>query len=224
MSNFGIRALYCLLSIASVNSAFAEELESNHFSELSMTKSVNKYFEENGHSPTNFVESCQSFEACETFNYHVKEYTFKGNASRAFKNLIAQTPKTLWTGSSLFDVGFDPVTNSFYGKSQDNMPSIHVGQSFFLELKIVPKMLIPVALKVIHIDEEKNILEMSYHKQNKSNGIQRLIFTQNGENFIIKHETRFKSNSKVRDGLMYRPFHVKLLDEFYESNKAILEQ
>lgn len=101
---------------------------------------------------------------------------------------------------------------------------MELGQVYFLELDIVRLMKIPVAFKIVELDHENLRLAFSYLKNNKSNGIQRLTFIQKRQHFQIVHETRFKSDSKVREALFYRPFHTILLDDFYRNFESSIYQ
>jgi hypothetical protein len=160
--------------------------------------------------------SCANFDACSQMNYHVKTYTFKGDAQNAFNLLISLKPNEIWDGSSRFEMEYDPASKAYIGKDNE-LPEVSMGQVFFLELDITKKMQIPVAFKVVELDPTQKTLSFSYLKQNKSNGIQRITFAQDGENFKVVHETRYKSESKFRDKHLYGFFHTRLLDDVWES-------
>lgn len=165
--------------------------------------------------------SCISFEACSAMRYHSKTYVLKGDARSAFAKLISLRPNQIWDGSSRFEMEYDPESNRFIGKNEE-LPEVKEGQVFFLELDITLGLKIPVAFKVVDLDEEKLSLSFSYLKQNKSNGIQRITFHQKDNETHVVHETRFRSSSKFRDKNLYGRFHEILLDDFYEGFKKKL--
>ena len=181
----------------------------------SVSETVQDFINANGSDASKFSPSCPTFDACSDMYYHVKKYTFKGDAQRAFDLLLSLKPYEIWEGTSRFEMEYEPSQKSFLGKDQ-NLPDIKEGQIFFLELDITSKMQIPVAFQVVELDSHKKTLSFSYLKQNKSNGIQRITFVQNGESFDIIHETHFKSESKFRDKRLYGFFHTKLLDDVWE--------
>lgn len=181
-----------------------------------VSPSVQEFLETNGHDMNELVPSCAHFEACSDMYYHVKTYAFKGSAKVAFDLLLSLRPYEIWDNSSRFEMEYDPEQKVFLGKDQE-LPKVALGQVFFLELDIVKKMQIPVAFKVVDLDRKNKTLSFSYLKQNKSNGIQRITFIQDGENFKVVHETRFKSASQFRDKRLYRIFHERLLDDVWES-------
>lgn len=181
-----------------------------------VAETVQAFINENGHDMSQLVPSCASFEACGHMSYHVKTYKFKGDAQKAFELLISLKPYEIWDGTSRFEMEYDPESKSFLGKDHE-LPEISIGQVFFLELDIIKKMQIPVAFQVVELDSVKKTLSFSYLKQNKSNGIQRITFEQDGDNFKVIHETRYKSESKFRDKHLYGFFHTRLLDDVWES-------
>lgn len=181
-----------------------------------VSESVQKFIETNGSDTSKYSASCASFDACSDMNYQVDTYTFKGDAQRAFDLLISLKPYEIWDGSSRFEMEFDPSQKMFLGKHQ-NLPDIKEGQIFFLELDITKKMQIPVAFQVVELDSKRKTVSFSYLKQNKSKGIQRITFVQDGESFNIVHETHFKSDSKFRDKHLYGFFHTRLLNDAWKS-------
>jgi hypothetical protein len=199
-----------LLATLSTTPTWAQEVSLPPVSET-----VQDFIKINGTDPSKFTPSCASFDACSDMYYHVKTYTFKGDAQRAFDLLLSLKPYEIWEGTSRFEMEYDPAQKRFLGKDQ-NLPEISKGQIFFLELDIIKQMQIPVAFEVVELDSHKKTLSFSYLKQNKSNGIQRITFVQTGEEFNIIHETHFKSDSKFRDKRLYGLFHTRLLDDVWK--------
>ena len=190
---------------------------------LSTSKPVADFISKNESKPDWLTESCIDFEHCSTFNYHRKDYTLSGDAHAAFKKMMSMHGPDLWHGSSQFSLMYDPKTKSYYDSKSNHISSFEVGQVYFLDLTILKKLHMPVAFKITEIDYAHMTLSYSYVKSNKSQGIQRFKFVQkpNGQ-FVVEHETRFKSASKLRDALLYRKFHEKLLDDFYDDFQVAL--
>jgi hypothetical protein len=209
--------------IFSVNSAFAFEGElKDVVNQLDISSSAREFIQDNVSHEDFLTESCPTMEACSDYFYHSKTYKFRGDAKTVFKKLISQSGPQIWNGTSQFDLVYDSDAKTILDRSSNQLPSVALGQIYFLELNIVRSMQIPVAFKIVEIDEVELKLGFSYLKRNKSNGIQRLSFTQEGSHFLIKHETRFKSESNLRDRVLYRPFHKKLLNEFYDNFSSTL--
>ena len=100
-------------------------------------------------------------------------------------------------------------------------PDLDTGQVFFLNLKILKGLVhVPVAFEIIKIDPVKQMLEFSYLDDNKSRGKQTLQFFNNGEGKTrIVHTTLFRSNSRLRDAILYPYFHHKFIREFHKTMK-----
>lgn len=204
-----IQILSLMLSFAAIP-AFAQEIAMPQVADT-----VEEFITTNGADVSSYTRSCESFDACNHMNYHSKTYTYKGNAQDAYQHLLDLGPKGIWKSSSRFELEYDPESRSFLGKNHE-LPSLNLGQIFFLELDITKKMQIPVAFEIIELNAETRTATFSYLNQNKSHGAQRISFHQDGENFNVVHETHFKSSSNFRDKYLYGYFHTKLLDVVWE--------
>ena len=184
-----------------------------------VANSVRSFLYENGTDMSQLEPSCPTFESCSHMNYHKKTYRFTGDALEAFDLLTKLRPHEIWHGTSRFEMEYDPASKMLLGKTQE-LPEIAIGQIFFLELDIIKQMQIPVAFQVVELDRETRSVSFSYLKQNKSNGIQRITFEDDGEKFKIIHETHFQSESKFRDKFLYGVFHTKLLNNVWKNFDA----
>lgn len=189
---------------------------------LNVSETVRGFISEHGLDVKKLQASCVSFDACSHMNHHIKTYTFEGDAQLAFEKLVSLKPNELWNGSSRFQLEYDPDSNSFLDKDRE-LPDVKQGQIYFLELDITKKKKIPVAFEVVELNAETRTLAFSYLKQNKSKGIQRIRFEQEGKNFNIIHESHFKSDSFLRDKLLYGPFHTMILNDFWGAFEKRLE-
>ena len=219
----GLRRSFLILTLMFGMAEPVSATEPPNLTGLTVPKSVAEFVEKNNSKSDWLTESCVDFEHCSTFNYHRKDYTLSGDASTAFKKMITMPGPELWHRTSQFSLMYDPKTKSYYDSKSTRIPTFEVGQVYFLDLTILKKLHMPVAFKIIDIDYVHMTLSYSYVQSNKSKGVQRLKFVQkpNGQ-FVVEHETRFKSDSKIRDALLYREFHEKLLDDFYEDFEVAL--
>lgn len=184
--------------------------------ELNVSPSVKAFINENP-DPSQYKASCPTIDVCKSFHHHVKKYRLKGDAKDLFSKLISRSGKESWNGSSEFQLAYLPDSKLTLTKEEENQPAVGEGHIYILDLKISNKVQIPVAFQIVELNRETNTLAFSYLVQNKSNGIQHIQFQQEGDETIIVHQTYFKSDSRFRDALLYRPFHTKLLNEFYEN-------
>lgn len=134
-----------------------------------------------------------------------------------FSSLINDHPKEIWHGNSNFQMLYRPDSQEvFYRDSKDLR--LNVGDIVFLEL--IPKVAflaarIPVAFKIVNLDEKSGTLAFSYLTNNKSKGIQQLAVKNTQDGIHIVHTSRYLSGSKFRDKHVYEPFHVQFTDQFY---------
>jgi len=98
-------------------------------------------------------------------------------------------------------------------------PDLDTGQVYFLNLRILKGIVhVPVAFEIINIDPVAQKMEFSYLDDNKSLGKQTLQFFSNGVGRTkIVHTSLFKSNSPLRDAILYPYFHHKFIKEFHRS-------
>lgn len=214
--NFIIK-LFCVICITSNTADFSKALPTdNHATSLS-----SHFIKENITSINDLEETCKSFDACSHMHYHSKSYKASGNAENNFNTLINLAPTEIWDDKSHFEFVFDPTQNKYLSASEE-LPELAIGQVYFLDLNILNLAKIPVAFKIIGLDSINHIITFSYIKKNKSNGVQRITFKDKNGHTQILHETRFQSDSKVRDVLLYKSFHTILLNNFYKHLKAKL--
>jgi len=204
-----------LLSITLLSAFITSPIFAQDMAMPRVADTVQEFMNINGMDMSQFKPSCANFEACKKMNYHVMTIKFKGNAQKAFDLLTSLKPNEIWQGTTRFEMEYDPASRMFLGK-ENELPKISINQIFFLELDITVGMQIPVAFQVVELNSHKKSLSFSYLKQNKSNGIQRITFVQDGKNFKIVHETHFKSDSEFRDKYLYGFFHTRLLDDVWK--------
>lgn len=210
----------CLLILAGVRpKAHAQDL-----SRYQLTPATRKFFENNATNPDRFTPTCLSLEACEDFNHHEKTFRFEGgNAKLAFDRLLGLKGTDLWRGRGTFDFVYDANSKTYFDRTDPKvLPAFAAGQVYFVELAIGGILRIVSAYVVTAIDPVKMKISLSYVKPNKSAGIQTITFKDTQEGFEVLHETRFKSDSWIRDTLFYRSYHVQFADEFYRNFSEIL--
>ena len=110
-------------------------------------------------------------------------------------------------------------SNSVVYKNTILYPDIDTGQVYFLNLRILKGIVhVPVAFEIINIDPVAQKMEFSYLDDNKSLGKQTLQFFNNGDGSTkIVHTSLFRSNSRLRDAILYPYFHHKFIKEFHRS-------
>lgn len=160
----------------------------------------------------------------EDFYHHNVNYTTAGKAQDIFDRLIALSPMQLWDGSIAFQRAYDPATQQSYDRKAALELSVTQGQVYFLNLNLPLGVTIPVSFQLVKVDPQQRIIEFSYVKQNKTQGIQFIDVTQEGDQARFTHQTCYRSGSLFRDRALYPWLHEYLLDEFYKNAFQLLSE
>jgi hypothetical protein len=160
--------------------------------------------------------------------YRKKEMSFllKGNLQEIWKGYITENPSNSWNGGR---ISFGLLLRKYPGGifyNHDKIMGVDTGQVYFLNLKIMLGTYnIPVAFEIIRVDTNEKIIEFSYIEGNKSSGVQQLKFLDIGDNRTkIIHISFFKSKSDMRDKWIYPFFHKKLIQDFHQNMKRLLNR
>jgi hypothetical protein len=135
-------------------------------------------------------------------------------------------PFKMWNGRSVrFGLLISKYSNSVIYSNSYSFPEIDTGHVYFLNIRFVKGLFnIPVAFEIINIDREQHIMEISYIENNKSRGKQTIQFFDNGEGCTrIVHSSYFKSESALRDDLLYPYFHNKFIKEFHGNMRKLIK-
>jgi hypothetical protein len=135
-------------------------------------------------------------------------------------------PFKMWNGQSVrFGVLISKYSNSVIYANSSYYPEIDTGQVYFLNIRVMKGLFnIPVAFEIITIDQEQRIMEISYIENNKSLGKQTIQFFDNGDGRTrIDHLSYFKSESPLRDDLLYPYFHNKFIKEFHSNMRQLIK-
>jgi len=131
----------------------------------------------------------------------------------------------MWNGKS---IGFGLLIAKHskvitYAKST-SCPEVDTGQVYFLNIRFIKGLFnIPVAFEIINIDTVRRLVEFSYIDNNKSTGKQTIQFFDNGDGQTrIVHSSIFKSESELRDKLLYPYFHKKFIREFHRNMRKLI--
>jgi hypothetical protein len=103
-------------------------------------------------------------------------------------------------------------------------PEVDTAQVYFLDIRFIKGLFnIPVAFEIINIDTVQKLVEFSYIDNNKSAGKQTIQFFDDGDGRTrIVHSSFFKSESALRDKLLYPYFHKKFIREFHGNMRNLI--
>jgi len=162
-------------------------------------------------------------------DFHINERIFflKSSLSDVWEFYRHANLVKSWNGHSVrFGLLIAKSSNSVFYANTSVCPEVDTGQVYFLNLGLLKGLIhIPVAFEIINIDPLTDKLEFSYLEDNKSRGKQSLQFFDNGDGRTrIIHTSYFKSNSRLRDDLLYPYFHKRFIREFHRNMGQLVKK
>lgn len=179
------------------------------------------------HDFSSIHASCKKDITESDFNLNEKIFYLNYSLSKVWACYSQGNPLKTWNGPSIgLGLLISKCSESVVYAKDSFFPEIDTGQVYFLNLKLMKGLInIPVAFEIINIDRIKQILEISYIDNGKSQGKQTLQFFDAGDGrTMIVHRSYFKSKSWFRDDLLYPCFHKKFVKEFHRNMKHLIEK
>jgi hypothetical protein len=160
------------------------------------------------------------------FNINEKVFYLKYSLSKVWECYSLGNPLKTWNGPRIgLGLLITKCSKSVKYAKSSIFPEIDTGQVYFLNLRLLKGLInLPVAFEVINIDRIQHLLEISYLNDNKSRGKQSIQFFDNGDGRTrIVHMSYFKSESWVRDDLLYPYFHKRFIKEFHRNMRQLIK-
>lgn len=160
------------------------------------------------------------------FHYNEKVFYLKDVLSDVWDGYShVNLTKPLLGRSIRFGLLISKCSNSVIYSNNSSFTQLDTGQVYFFDLRFIRGLInIPVAFEVTSIDPINQIIEFSYLDINKSTGKQTMQFTDGGNGITrIVHRTYFKSNSRIRDNLLYPHFHKRFITQYHRNMKHHLK-
>jgi hypothetical protein len=155
-----------------------------------------------------------------------KRYVINEDINKVWKSYIQTSPADSWDGKR---VSFGLLCSKRSEKivyRGGECSKIDTGQVVYLNLRLLRGVYnLALAFEFINVDVENRVVEFSYIQGNTSEGKQCLHFIEkpNGKTEII-HTSYFKSDSKLRDKLLYPFFHKRATNEFHRNMRRIIRK
>jgi hypothetical protein len=161
------------------------------------------------------------FSTCPDYRVHLYERDLGFTAAEFLAALATTPPAELWSGASQWRLTYDRRTGEIFEHGDDH-PPLGPGMVMLMALKVIPGIWIPVGLEIVELDAAAGRFSIAYLAQNKTQGLQQLVFTAREGGSHVRHESRYQSDSEFRDARFYVPFHERFLADFYEAMEARL--
>ena len=172
---------------------------------------------------TEIEPTMQTSSAIEGYKTHGKEYFLKDSLNKIWQHYIDTNPGDSWDGKKVsFGLLFSKKDNKII-YHDDNVSHLDTGQVVFLNLKLMMGVAnLAAVFEFITIDKVKRIIEFSYVDGNITKGKQRLQFAETAKGYTrILHTSFYKSDSSLRDRILYPFFHEKMSNEFHRNMKKL---
>jgi hypothetical protein len=169
--------------------------------------------------------SCYRQEDSLNYHLHLKTYHVKAGIEDVWKEYSTVTPRQAWSGKMVhFGFLYSRLQNRFIYADSDSEP-MDIGNIIYVNLKLLNGLKnLGVAFEVTDMDPVKKQIRFCYLKDGVSKGSQEIHFTPQADGTtLITHETHYRSDSRFRDRSLYPRFHEKLVGEFHENLRKMIE-
>lgn len=210
---------------------FAHRAESQiNFSEINYTKvnqkKILQYLHSQEKEKQNLLElqpSVRSNSDTEGFHTVSQEFFVKGNIDDVWQHYLVTNPSDSWSSKKVtFAMLFSKKEKRMIYENE-YVAQLDTGQIVFLNLKIAKGLAnLASIFEFITIDKDQKIMEFSYAEGTITKGKQQIQFfeTDHGETQII-HSSFYKSESFLRDVILYPYFHNHLTSQFHRKMKKL---
>jgi hypothetical protein len=151
------------------------------------------------------------------FYHYEKEYIVKEHIDFVWDSYQLSSQSDIWDLNKIsFAMLYSKASGSVTYVNQD-CGGLETGQIIYLNLRILNGFYnLPVAFKIVNVNQAKKVIELSYLQGGKARGKQIMRLESTDEGFTrIVHQSMVKSKSKMRDKYLYPYFHNKLINEFH---------
>ena len=216
--------LLLLLNVFLCNSQVAiREIDFNKVTQKKIREFLIEEENNNIELLTDIKPTLRTNSATDGYKTHAKEYFLKDSLNKIWKHYIDTNPGDSWDGKKVsFGLLFSKKDNKII-YHDDNVSHLDTGQVVFLNLKLMMGVAnLAAVFEFITIDKMKRIIEFSYVDGNITKGKQCLQFAETAKGYTrILHTSFYKSDSSLRDRILYPFFHEKVSNEFHRNMKKL---
>ena len=157
---------------------------------------------------------------------HTETYHYPIERDLVFDKYISENPSDAWNGKLLsFGALVSKRTHSvlYPGGAYEGAKA---GQVLYLNLHLLNGLIkLAVAHEIIGVNHEEKYMDLSYVVGADSVGMQHIKFVANGDGTTtIEHITYYTGDSMFRAKYIYPYFHTKVVNDYHNNMKLILEK
>lgn len=147
---------------------------------------------------------------------HVRWYRVDASPQELWQAYRDVDPRDAWTGPvARFGYLNDPWERRSFTRSTKHVPAVREEQTYLVHLRFARLVQMAAAFRITAISDEERFIEFTYLEPNTANGLQQIRIFADGTGTIIEHRSRYASGRRLRDRLLYPPFHTRAIDEFH---------
>lgn len=170
--------------------------------------------------------SCYTEADSAAFQYHEKSFVIEADVEKVWDAYNTISPERAWS-SKLASFAF--LYRKFSGEivyHNDDYEGMKEGQVVFMNLQFLGGLFnIAVGHEISCIDEANKFLRICYLENGKSQGSQLIYLTPTeAGHTLVKHITRYKSDSDFRDEKLYPALHSLIISKFHNSVASLAEE
>lgn len=221
-----LTVLFCLILISdSFSQSCVESIDKDRIIQKRKKKFIKNKYLSGISSFEDLQPTCYNPKDSLSYNYQFHSYILKDNIDKVWRSYKTLGLSDTYAGHIVsFGFIYSKTKKQIIYIDSDNYKGMKEGQIFFINLDLLGglKKLV-VAYEVTKIDENNKTIQFCYINNGVSQGTQRIILSETENGFTrIQHNTIFKSDSKLRDKFLYRPFHKLIVKELHKNLEVSL--
>jgi hypothetical protein len=216
-----IAVIFLLKSSSSFSQKLMEDIDLQQIPQKKVRTFINQQISNNTHLFKDLQPTRKDSAVFTSFRTKQQTFLIKENLAKVWQAYSTVSPPKAWTGKHIsFGVLISKNTDDILYVN-NSFPAIDTGEVVFLNLRLLKGTYnLAVAFEITAIDDTRKLIEFSYIRGDKTQGIQTIQFVKTEEGYTrIIHSTVYKSDSNFRDRTLYPFFHKKVVREFHKNIK-----
>lgn len=160
------------------------------------------------------TEGLSQAELESSFRYHDMQLSHPAPLDAVWAAYTSSDPRAGWDGGGIrYAFAYSRPTGALYLRASDGVPPQRVGTGFYLDLRVFG-LDMAVGVELTRMDEGAKLIEFTYLAGGNTRGRQRMSFGERGGETLIRHETWFRCEQRIRSWL-YPAGHARTVRAFH---------
>lgn len=152
-----------------------------------------------------------------TYYTHKKVFEFNHPINQVWHAYKTIDPARAWNGNMIhFGLQYSRADHSIIYIGDNTSAGLQAGQVLILNLKLAGGAVqLCVGHEIKEVNEAEKFIKICYLENAASQGSQFIRLTSTPQGTRVTHDSYYKSNSWLRDRILYPGLHTKALKEFH---------